>query len=161
MSSKTPTVRQANWFALIPQFLVMGLIYLAWQQFSPSEAVIYMAATYFVLSYLLRTQIPKPHREGMKLVKSEAFAEAIPYFEKSYEFFGKYNWVDKYRFITLLSSSRMTYQEMALANIGFCYGQLGNGEKSKEYYTRTLEEFPENGLAKASLRMLNSMTKES
>ena len=51
----------------------------------------------------------------------------------------------------------MTYQEMALANIAFCYGQAGKGEKSKEYYTRTLKEFPDNGLAKASLKMLNSV----
>ena len=51
----------------------------------------------------------------------------------------------------------MTYQEMSLANIAFCYGQNGNGKKSKEYYIRTLKEFPDNGLAKASLRMLNSV----
>lgn len=51
----------------------------------------------------------------------------------------------------------MTYQEMALANIAFCYGQAGNGKKSIEYYTRTLKEFPNNGIAKASLKMLNSI----
>ena len=161
MSSKTPTIKQVNWLSLLPHLIVMSLIYLAWSKFTHQEAVIYMAATYLTLSYFLRTQIPKFHREGIKLVKKEDFEEAIPYFEKSYEFFEKHKWVDKYRFITLLSSSRMTYQEMALANIGFCYGQLGNGEKSKEYYTRTLKEFPENGLAKASLKMLNSMNKES
>jgi hypothetical protein len=44
---------------------------------------------------------------------------------------------------------------MALNNIAFCYGQLGNGNLSKEYYQKTLDEFPESGLAKAALRLLN------
>lgn len=157
MSSKVPMIKQINWISIIPQLIVIGVILFIWNLYYPDETFIFGGITYLVISYLLRTQIPKFHRSGMKLVKSENFKNAIPYFEKSYEFFKKHNWIDKYRFITLLSSSRMTYQEMALANIAFCYGQIGNGEKSKEYYTRTLKEFPENGIAKAALRMLNSV----
>ena len=48
------------------------------------------------------------------------------------EFFKRYNWIDKYRFVVLLSLSRISYTEMALANIAFCHGQLGEGGKSKE-----------------------------
>jgi len=157
MSSKVPTVRQINRISIIPHLLIIGILIWVWNIFYPEESVFLGVATYLLISYLLRTQIPKIHRKGMKLVKSEDFEKAIPYFEKSYDFFTKHNWIDKYRFITLLSSSRMTYQEMALANIAFYYGQVGNGAKSKEYYTRTLEEFPENGLAKTSLKMLNSV----
>lgn len=94
---------------------------------------------------------------GIKKNNAEKFEEAILDFEKSYTFFKKYGWIDKYRFITLLSSSKMSYREMALANIGFCYSQIGNGIKSKEYYERTLAEFPESGLAKSALKMINSM----
>ncbi len=45
---------------------------------------------------------------------------------------------------------------MALNNIAFCYGQMGNGEKSREYYEKILQEFPGSGLAKTALRFLNS-----
>ena len=48
---------------------------------------------------------------------------------------------------------------MALNNIAFCYGQLGDGEKAKEYYERTLNEFPDSGIARAGLRLLNSANK--
>ncbi|MBL4754687.1 MAG: hypothetical protein JKY52_13970 [Flavobacteriales bacterium] len=161
MSSTVPTVRQINWISTVPHLIVMGSIIFIWYLLFPNESVILGSFTYLVLSFLLRTQIPKIHRKGVKLVKAEEFETAIPYFKESYEFFEAHNWIDKYRFVTLLSSSRMSYQEMALANIAFCYGQLGNGEQSKAYYTRTLEEFPGNGLAKASLSLLKSTEKET
>ena len=47
---------------------------------------------------------------------------------------------------------------MALANIAFCYGQLGNGEQSRAYYQKCLERFsPGSGLATTALRMLDSV----
>ncbi|PHQ61052.1 MAG: hypothetical protein COC08_06375 [Maribacter sp.] len=55
----------------------------------------------------------------------------------------------------------MSYREMALANIGFCYSQIGDGIKSKEYYERTLKEFPESGLAKSALKMMSAMEKNA
>jgi tetratricopeptide (TPR) repeat protein len=92
----------------------------------------------------------------MKLVKQQKFAAALPLFEKSVGYFSKNNWIDKYHFLTLLSSSKMTYKEMGLCNIAFCYSQTGNGQKAKEYYKQVLKEFPENGLALAGINMLNS-----
>ena len=59
----------------------------------------------------------------------------------------------------LLSSSRITYKEMALNNIAFCYGQIWHCDKSREYYERTLNEYPDSGMAKAGLRFLNPTSK--
>lgn len=97
----------------------------------------------------------------MKLTKQEKYLDAIPHFEKSYDFFKKHNWLDKYRYLTLLSSSKMAYREMALNNIAFCYGQAGDGIRSKEYYEKTLREFPDNGMAKVGLKMLNAMNQKN
>ena len=49
---------------------------------------------------------------------------------------------------------------MALLNIAFCHAQLGNGELAKEYYQKTLHEFPDSGMAKASLNMIETFEKE-
>ena len=159
MSSKTPTVKQVAWISIIPQLIVMGLLIFIWYQFNQKDFIIYGAGSYLILSYILRSSIPKDHRVGMKKVKTENFESAIPDFEKSYEFFKKHGWIDKYRFLVLLSSSRITYKEMALNNIAFCYGQIGQGDKSREYYERTLKEYPDSGMAKAGLRLLNSTSK--
>ena len=46
---------------------------------------------------------------------------------------------------------------MGLCNIAFCYSQTGNGSKAIEFYQQTLKDYPENGMAKAGLNMLNSL----
>lgn len=45
---------------------------------------------------------------------------------------------------------------MALNNIAFCYSQLGDGLHAKQYYQQALQLFPENGVAKAALRLLEA-----
>lgn len=156
MASNVPTVRQVAWSSLIPQLTVMGLLIYIYYIFKSTDPFLYGVLSYLGLSFLLRNVIAKDHRDGIRLIKQNNFTDAIPKFERSVDFFTKNKWVDKYRFLTLLSSSRMTYKEMGLCNIAFCYSQTNNGQKAKEYYEQTLKEFPENGLAIAGLRMINS-----
>ena len=122
MSSKTPTIKQISWISIILQLMTMGIIMLLWHLINPEKAMLYGVLTYLAISLSLRNLIPRDHRNGMKKVKNENFKDAIFDFNKSYEFFDKNKWVDKYRFLTLLSSSRISYKEMALNNISFCYG---------------------------------------
>jgi tetratricopeptide (TPR) repeat protein len=156
MASKIPVIKQVAWISLIPQIAFILILISIYNQFGFKDAGLYGALTYLILSMGLRYFIPKNHREGMKLTKNNQFEKAIPEYGKSYQFFTKNDWVDKYRFITLLSSSKMNYREMALCNIAFCYGQIGNGTKAIEFYQKTLVEFPENAIAESALKMLNS-----
>ncbi|MGL3001374.1 tetratricopeptide repeat protein [Flavobacterium sp. RSSB_23] len=157
MASNVPTVRQTSWISVIPQISFMLILIFIYHKMNFEDPALYGAITYLTISMSLRYFVPKNHREGLKLTKEHKFENAIPKFENSYKFFTQNNWIDKYRFITLLSSSKMNYREMALCNIAFCYSQIGNGEKSIEYYKKTLEEFPENGLALTGLKMLTSI----
>lgn len=154
MSSKTPIVRQIAWISLIPQLTLMGLLMMCFYLLQSSNPILYGALTYMAISFVLRTFISKDHMEGVRLVKAQKFSEAIPFFERSYHFFSNNPWIDKYRFLTLLSSSRISYWEMALCNVAFCYSQVGEGKMAIEWYTRTLKEFPDSGLAQTALRML-------
>lgn len=156
MASSVPIVRQIAWVSLIPQLAVMAiLIWLAWMLGLP-EPVLMGAAAYLVLSVALRTAIARDHRKGMALVKRARFAEAIPYFEAAYRRFVRRPWLDRHRFILLLSSSRMSYKEIALCNIAFCHGQLGDGAKAREYYERALQESPGSAIATTALRFLDA-----
>ncbi|WP_132055695.1 hypothetical protein [Pseudocnuella soli] len=149
-------MRQVAWISLVPQLAFMGLLILIFYLCRSSEPFLHGTLTYLAISFCLRTFIPRDHMQGMKLVKEQKFSEAIPSFKRSYEFFSKNLWIDKYRFLTLLSSSRMSYREMALCNVAFCYSQVGEGIKAVECYTETLKEFPDSGLAQTALRMLHS-----
>jgi tetratricopeptide (TPR) repeat protein len=156
MSSRTPILKQVAWISLLPQLTFMGLLILGFYLFDSSEPILHGTLTYFAISFGLRTLIPKDHKQGMALVKEQRFSDAIPYFQKSYDFFSKNQLIDKYRYLTLFSSSGISYKEMALCNIAFCYSQIGDGKTAIEYYTRTLKEFPGSGIAQTALRMLHS-----
>lgn len=151
-----PIVRQTAWISALPQVVVLGLLVLIWYVIQPKQAFLFGAITYLFLSISLRFFIPHNHRKGMDYVKNQNFDTAIIEFKKSYAYFTKHALIDKYRYLTMLSSSRMSYREMALNNIAFCYGQLGNGIEAKNYYEKTLQEFPDSGIAKAGLNMLNA-----
>ena len=156
MASNIPTIRQINWLSIVPHLAIMGFLIWVCSFYFPENPVIPGAISYLVLSMGLRVLIPRSHRMGIRMVKAGSFENAIPFFEISYNFFEKNLWLDKYRFITMLSSAKTAYQEMALTNIAFCYGQLGDAEKAKEYYEKTLAEFPDNGQAIAALNLLNA-----
>ena len=158
MASKVPTVRQVAWISIIPQISFMGVLILVYSKLELElpETILCGSLTYLAISFCLRNLLTKNFIQGMKLVKQQDFSSAIPFFEKSVIFFTKNSWVDKFRFITLLSSSKMSYKEMGLCNIAFCYGQTGNGVKAKEYYERTLDEFPNSGIASTALKFINS-----
>jgi len=159
MSSKPPIVRQIAWLSVVPQVTVMGVLMAVMHFAGLKQAVLLGALAYLALSIGLRFCVPFAHRRGIALFKKSRYEEAIPQFDRSYDFFTRHKWIDDFRFLTLLSSSRVSYREMALLNTAFCYAQAGNGSKSKEYYERTLVEFPDSEIAKVSLKMIESAEK--
>ena len=154
--AKTPVVREINWISVIPQLIFMALVIFLYYSLNIKEPLIWGCMTYLILSFGSRAIIAKEHNKGMKLSRSQNFQEAIKYFENSYEFFSKHKWIDKYRFLTLFSAAKMTYREMDLVNIAFCYSQIGNGPKSIEFYKKALSEFPESIMAKTALNFFDS-----
>ena len=116
----------------------------------------YGAAVYLILSFGLKSVFLRAHRQGMERVKQHQLADAIPLFVKSVVYFTNHAWLDKYRYLTLLDSSKISYKEMGLSNIAYCYYHTGDTKTAKEYYERLLAEFPENETAKASLTLLNT-----
>lgn len=160
MTHKVPVVKQIAWISAIPQLLLLGSFCYLYYFFGSQRPVFFGSVSYLFLSASLKASIPRYHRKAIKLVKAHNYQEAILLFEESVTFFIKYSWIDKYRFLILLSSSKMTYKELGLCNIAFCYSQIGEGLKAKEYYQRVLNEYPENSLANTALNFVNSLDKK-
>jgi len=158
MSSKTPFVRQVSWPLVIPQVIAgivsIGLVHAVLRPEGFRHSIMLGCAIYLVYSIGSRRLIASAHRSGIRLTKQGKFQEAIQQFERSYQFFARHNWIDQLRSLVLMSPSAISYREMALVNIAFCHGQLGNAESAKEYYSKTLQEFPDSVMAKASLKMI-------
>ena len=122
------------------------------------HGIIVGVAIWFIVRMGVLALVPRDHRHGLDHTKHAEFSAAINCFERSLDFFTRYPWLDRYRAIFLLSASNWSYREMAMANIAFCHGQLGNGEASRSWYERTLVEFPESVLARTALNMINAST---
>ncbi len=156
MSSKQPIVKQTAWLSLIPQLLILAIFIALASLTSTQSPAIMGALTYISASVLLRKTVALHHRKGMAHFRREEFVPALDRFQQSYDFFSHNRWVDDWRYVTLMSSSRVSYREMALLNMAYCYGQLGEGDKARGFYERTLMEFPDSGMAKAAINMLDS-----
>jgi tetratricopeptide (TPR) repeat protein len=157
MTSNVPVLRQIAWASVIVQFFLIGFITYIFYVLDFWQPFLLGALTYLFLAIVLRNLITKKHKQGIQLVMRQRFAEAIPFFEKSVDYFTKNSWVDKYRFLTFLNSSKMAYREMGLSNIAFCYSQTGNVQKAKEFYELVRKEYPNNGLAIAALNLINAL----
>lgn len=158
MSSNKPIVRQRAWLAGLFHILLLVVLGFIFGLFFGSfiDGLDMALIVYFIAYLLLRFLVPRNHRQGIAFFKSGDYTQAIGEFEKSYDFFTRHAWIDKYRFIVLLSDSRISYTEMALVNIAFCYTQIGNGSKAKEYYEKTLSQFPNSGMAQSALQMIHA-----
>ena len=157
MSSDTPTIRQVSLIGSIPQVLVMITFVIVGNRIDPRDGFIWGLGMFFALRFALRA-VPRDHRAAMALVRQNRFADAIPCFQKSLNFFGRHPWLDQYRSVVLLSPSGISYQEMAMANIAFCYSQIGDGKSARLHYQQCLERFPDSGIALTALRMMDSVS---
>ncbi len=157
--SRAPIIHRYAWPSLIFQAILAGLIVaalLAGTDWSFDIAFLVGIAVYLGYSIGIRRVVAKSHWRGMNAVKSGHFQDAIPFFKDSYDFFSRHVWLDKSRYLLLGSSSAMSYREMALVNIAFCFAQTGHGQRSREYYERALREYPGNVIAQTALRMADS-----
>ena len=161
MASSLPIVRQVAWLSVLPQLVLLFLLMALAGALNISSPAVVGAIAYLTLSFALRLLVPRAHRKGIRLFKQERFAEAVPCFKDSYEFFSRHAWIDRWRAITMLSSSRISYREMALVNVAFCLGQSGQQQEAIAKYRRVLQEFPESKLAETALRMMEPSAQQS
>jgi tetratricopeptide (TPR) repeat protein len=155
VASSLPIVRQVAWLSVVPQLTLMAALIAVCYALGFHNPVFAGALVYLILSFTLRRAIPRHHRAGLRFFKQERFADAIPQFQQSHEFFLEHAWLDRWRALTLLSSSRVSYREMALLNLAFCLAQTGQRQQALATYKQALAEFPDSKLAQVSIRMLD------
>lgn len=158
MSSKVPVYRPRSGKAVfIHCTLIVLVLVLSYTIHGDADFFTYYAAAYVSLSILLRYVVPLSHRAGMKLMQDGHYEQAKQQFRESMAFFEKHQWIDKYRYLVLLSSSAMSYREADLNNIAYSDLQLGNIREAKEMYLKLLGEYPENILARNALTLIDNI----
>jgi tetratricopeptide (TPR) repeat protein len=154
MATETPIIRQNSWLVAMPSLVVLAAAFMLGVYLDGRRGFFIAGGCYIAYSIAARALVAREQRRGIRLVRANRFAEAIPHFERSFEFFDRHRWLDDWRGLVLLSSNRASYREMALLNIAFCLTQVGDGPRAAETYQRCLDLFPESGMAQAALRTL-------
>ncbi|QQS51434.1 MAG: hypothetical protein IPM71_01550 [Bacteroidota bacterium] len=141
---KPRNITRRNWSFLIPQISVILLITFVFRWLRVDNSFLLGLSIYLLLAGYLKITIPRWHRKALYYLRKGEMEGAAFAFEKSYQYFKKHEWLDKYRAFLLLSMSGYSYCEMATMNSIYCYQQLGNKSKMNELHKRLSKEFPYN-----------------
>ncbi len=144
MAGKIPVIRSTNFFFIIPQIGILCIIIYVLYLLDLAHYLILGVSLYFLLSIYLKVLIPKWHRKGVFFLKKGELQASILSFQRSYQYFQRYAWIDQYRALTLFSTSHLSYSEMALMNIIYCYEQLGDKKNAQKYHKILSQQFPNN-----------------
>lgn len=162
MALNQPTILQTSrggLFILVAVFLcALALsIYLA-RSYGPDTPFLPLTPYLALIAYALvsRRLIAGHHRSGCRAFRRGELDTAISEMEASYAFFQRRPWLDRFRSLTMLSASAMSYRELALLNIGFFQAQAGRKDESKAAYQRVVAEFPRNLVGAQTLKMIET-----
>jgi hypothetical protein len=152
-----PLVRPIKWSSLAVYFAALSVVVFVLSYWLDFDAA-FLGGAAICLTYSLasRNLLARAHRRGIRLSRRGRYEEAIQAFQESYAFFGRHPWLDRYRAITMFSAGAMSYREMAMVNMAFSYTQIGEGAKAKAIYFAVRDEYPDNNMAIAALRMMES-----
>ncbi len=158
MGNTIMVVRQRSWLLTIPQvailFLLIVLGYVLFKQQWGWWSLAVGLYVFLIYRFIVRWAFMGDfYRARRKLVRGE-YEEALRLYEKVYEFFSKHPWLDRFRYLILLTPSKRMIRETALNNIVYCYFQLGDKAKVKSALDRFLGEFPDNIFAKSALEFI-------
>ena len=154
--SKTPIVRPVSWLNAVATLSISAVFILVGYALNRTSGVLVGVVIYLALSQLLRRMVPRHHRNAIRHCKRGEYELAIPEFQKSAAFFRDYEWIDRFRAVTMVSAAGMRYREMALTSLGFCYAQIGDGPNARQSYDQCLTEFPDNEMAQSALRLMDA-----
>lgn len=117
-------------------FLVeIAFIYFFSRWFPGKVYGLFTGVLVFLMVLLLQQYIHRrPFRRGIKYLKKNEYDAAITCFQESLKHFEQYPFLDRYRYLLLISASEISCKEMALKNIVACYYFLKEKEKAAFYY---------------------------
>ena len=162
---KQPISTYSSWARSIPQVIVVAVLTVfalyIFPQNKSTFALISSLSIFFVYTFIARYFISSEQRHGMSALAKGDFDTALNEFEKSFDFFSRNQWIDKYRSIILMTSSAWSYREMALMNIAATYSRKKDTKMYRESNKRLLKEYPNNQRAKDALAFLDALKNEA
>ena len=155
--AKTPFVKsEITLIAYLPRILVIGLLCVWMYQYDRQIFFVYAFFLYLLISRILKfSLIPGSTFTGIRWIKNGEFEKALPCLDQDIDYYTRKAWIDRYRYVLMISASPHTYREITLGNKAYCLLRLGRVKESRELYETILSQYPENNNAEAQLAMIN------
>lgn len=155
--------RPISWLGLAAQLSVYAVVVTLAIQVIPNREHGVIIAMAICLGYtcIMRYTVLANHRRGVRLTHQGRFEEAIELHQKSLDFFVRHQWIDRYRAVVLMSAAALSYREIALCNIAFCYMQTGREDQADACYCQALQLNPDNWLALSGQRLIETLSGDS
>lgn len=162
MSAAEPVIYQPSYKARIVHFffyLCLGLLFVYLWNVLPNHRYLPFVLLFLVIAYTVGTNwvIQSRIMKAVRMLEQDGVDKAVAEMKRIVAFFERYSWIDRYRAIVVLNSSAIGFREMALYNIGYFYLQAGHKSEAKDAFRRVLDLYPENILAKRSLKTFDTI----
>ena len=152
--------KETTLIAIFPRLILIGILCLLLYPYNNQIFFVYALFIYLLIHYIAKySLIPGSTFTGVKLMKEDKYEEAMPFIQRDIDYFTEKAWIDKFRFVLMISTSSRSYREICLCNLAWCLLQTGKVRESKELYERILVQYPENPVAKTQLNTINMITK--
>jgi tetratricopeptide (TPR) repeat protein len=147
--------QRAIFMQIVAFALLIGLLYVVF----PSVDFTFMpvllgAGIYLIWSRLAALLFLSHHRAGVQFLRVKAYPQAIQSFQQSDALFKASPWLDRHRWLTLLSPSSISYREMALNNLAYAYLQLGKGKEARAAYQTLVDEIPDGMMVESAREVI-------
>ncbi len=104
---------------------------------------------YFLLSSITRKLFLSHHQKGIRLMRAEQFSEAALEFHMSCQYFTKHQNIDRFRFITMFQSSKLSYKHMGMYNLLVCHLRQEQFDLAEKLLHDLLDDSPPEELTPA------------
>jgi tetratricopeptide (TPR) repeat protein len=135
--------QETNWFAVVPRIILLALLVLFFYSSHIRFFYMYAALTQIPISWgIKRLLVPRSVYISTELIRNAEFDKAIPEIDKALMYFDKHAWIDKYRILLLISSSKRSIKEILIINKVYCLSQTGHEEEAQTLYKSVIKQYP-------------------
>lgn len=147
--------QETKWIALVPRLVLLAILCFLLYPYDNQIFFVYAFFLYLAITYSIKySMIPGSTFTGVKFLKKGQFEEALPFIEKDIEYYSSKPWIDKYRFLLMISSSALSFREMSLCNRAWCLLQTGRVKETIDQYESVIRHYPQNVVTRAQLKTI-------
>lgn len=158
MTRRSPTAHEFRWSFFLLQFAALGaciaagLAVIGWGPWGAGAGM----AVFWTWTYGARACFCRHHSAGLKHIRRGEYEAALKCFARSEAYFAEHPRLDRWRAVSVMSTSAASLHEMAMVAQGSCLIRLGRAAEAHRMYERVRELYPDSPWTEGALALLDA-----